>query len=551
MKVSCLEIVPLLQEALKTSGRARLTVTGNSMRPFIYSGETIELLIAAVDELKKGDVVLVEDSDGDYFLHRIIRKKGGVIYTRGDANLKEEGPFKTESVLAIVTGILRGNRIVKLDKGFYRICGRVWSESRVGSALLKVYDRLRRSAGGILSQNGHHRSVKILKEAGPSSIRIKETQTVLNGFIRAFVQRCPSGSIIPKGFDDWQGLQALADEGGVEGIFSDSICAINTQAPAEWVESIQQRYLERFTKNTIALHQLKDLAKAFDQADMDVMVFKGACFLLFLDKDPGYRELSDIDLLVRKNDISAVVDLMASIGYKPLFKHGKSVLGTDLYLIKSGRTGHLPQFIKKGQLPVEIHINALSGEGNWTIAEKDLWNNGVKIQIGKESIYRPSDVHSLIHGCSHYMKHEKTGEGGTLKWIVDVSLQMSALKEKINPDDFWMTAKRWGVVREVSESLSRASIIAGLEKTLFIPQAYFRASHPVKAQDNFFYFKTLLITGDLPTFRAKLSYLWQLMFPDRSHMEQWQNVRPGAWLGPHYFWRLIQIFGRLFKEIIT
>lgn len=72
---------------LLQQGQTHVTVpvTGSSMVPFLYDGDTV-YLNAAPEKLKKGDVVLYTRSNGDYVLHRIrkINRDGSLVLV-GDA----------------------------------------------------------------------------------------------------------------------------------------------------------------------------------------------------------------------------------------------------------------------------------------------------------------------------------------------------------------------------------------------------------------------------------------------------------------------------------
>lgn len=154
MKVTSVDIVPLVREALQRGGRVRLTATGMSMRPFIRSGDVVELAAVTDDMLTPGTVALVETAEGQYVLHRITRRTADGVFTRGDANFHEEGPFSPAAVVARATGVLRGERVKPLDTGVRMLLARVWHATRAGVWLIEIYDRTRRAAGFVLRRFG-------------------------------------------------------------------------------------------------------------------------------------------------------------------------------------------------------------------------------------------------------------------------------------------------------------------------------------------------------------------------------------------------------------
>ncbi len=154
MRVSCSDVLPLVHDTLQQGGRARLTVSGASMRPFIHSGSVVELATVMPGSLTPGMVVLVEKADGRHVLHRVIRVTPRGVFTRGDANFHEEGPFAFNQILAMVTGIVRGNHVRHLDVGIYGALPRLWYATPIGLSLLTVHDFSRMLARRVLRRLG-------------------------------------------------------------------------------------------------------------------------------------------------------------------------------------------------------------------------------------------------------------------------------------------------------------------------------------------------------------------------------------------------------------
>jgi signal peptidase I len=148
------EVVPVVREAIERGDLVRLTVTGGSMRPFIPSGAVVELTAAPPGGCAPGQVVLVEESPGRHLLHRVRRRSAGGVWTRGDANADDEGPFPDARVVARVAGIVRDGRVVPLDAGMRGLLARLWNATPAGPLALLGWDRARRGAGRALRRAG-------------------------------------------------------------------------------------------------------------------------------------------------------------------------------------------------------------------------------------------------------------------------------------------------------------------------------------------------------------------------------------------------------------
>lgn len=110
----------LAREVLRTYGRLRLGVTGWSMFPAVWPGDTICVERAIVNEIVEGAVVLFS-RDERLFAHRVVKGaadgKGSYIITRGDAMRDPDAPLFNDELLGRVTGIIRNGRFIDAGSG--------------------------------------------------------------------------------------------------------------------------------------------------------------------------------------------------------------------------------------------------------------------------------------------------------------------------------------------------------------------------------------------------------------------------------------------------
>jgi hypothetical protein len=103
----------LFLEILKSSGQAKLAVTGTSMLSSIWPGDILEVRRQKAAEICPGEVVLFE-RDGRLLAHRVVEKVSGpertLLITRGDGLRAPDWPVSPEELLGRVTAILRGGR---------------------------------------------------------------------------------------------------------------------------------------------------------------------------------------------------------------------------------------------------------------------------------------------------------------------------------------------------------------------------------------------------------------------------------------------------------
>ena len=142
------QLGPLLKEQL-SHGFARLPVTGSSMLPMLRQGRDVVRLIPAEDPPGNGAIILYCRENGQYVLHRLIRKERGGMYLCCGDNQWERELVSWEQVIAVADGLWRGGRWVDLKTDRRFLCyQRLWTNlfpvRRPIIAVRRLVGRLRR-----------------------------------------------------------------------------------------------------------------------------------------------------------------------------------------------------------------------------------------------------------------------------------------------------------------------------------------------------------------------------------------------------------------------
>jgi len=105
----------LAGEVLRSSGKLRLCVTGWSMLPSVWPGDTLLVERASADQVCEGDIVLF-GRDRRLFAHRVVAGARAVdnpqIITRGDGMPRPDPPVADSELLGRVSHILRDGRCI-------------------------------------------------------------------------------------------------------------------------------------------------------------------------------------------------------------------------------------------------------------------------------------------------------------------------------------------------------------------------------------------------------------------------------------------------------
>jgi SOS-response transcriptional repressor LexA len=121
------KMIPVIEELLEEGMRIRITVTGSSMYPFLRDKkDSVELYRSSYDQLKRGDIVLIRRDNGEYVLHRVVKKDRKYFYMNGDAQQWWEGPIKPKQVIAKVTKVWRKDRCILCSSFLWRLASILW-----------------------------------------------------------------------------------------------------------------------------------------------------------------------------------------------------------------------------------------------------------------------------------------------------------------------------------------------------------------------------------------------------------------------------------------
>lgn len=100
-------------DVLKTSGKVRTIVGGNSMLPTLWIGDLLTVEAGRADEMSSGDIIVCFRA-GKFCTHRVPGRQGQHLVTRGDANLRIDSPVSAEECFGRVVSAERNGRPIAL-----------------------------------------------------------------------------------------------------------------------------------------------------------------------------------------------------------------------------------------------------------------------------------------------------------------------------------------------------------------------------------------------------------------------------------------------------
>ncbi len=130
------EYAMILEHLLSIHSTIEIPVLGSSMKPTIRDGEYV--CLRKLSSSPRVGMIAVIKHDSANVIHRIIKKRGDKIITRGDANIGYDGVFEQSNIIAEMVPFKLKTRLWRLMKLIpSRIRLRIFA---VGHAILHSLD---------------------------------------------------------------------------------------------------------------------------------------------------------------------------------------------------------------------------------------------------------------------------------------------------------------------------------------------------------------------------------------------------------------------------
>jgi signal peptidase len=131
LNINRADFLELSREILGRGALLRFRAHGNSMHPFIESGDILVVEPIAQNSANEGDVIFYRRFDGALTAHRLIKvgrvKDSTVLMTKGDSLDYFDPPLRPEQVLGRVITVERDGHFIRQDSGVNRVVHRTWA----------------------------------------------------------------------------------------------------------------------------------------------------------------------------------------------------------------------------------------------------------------------------------------------------------------------------------------------------------------------------------------------------------------------------------------
>lgn len=171
---------------------------------------------------------------------------------------------------------------------------------------------------------------------------------------------------------DWKYTLECSIKQGISPLFYWNLKKINYDkyVPSEIIKNLEKIYYSNLARNMLLYDELSKILTAFKKADIDTIVLIGAFLTEEVYKNIGLRPMSDIDLLVKEEDIQKAKKELIKLKYSayvyPTKTHEKfqTVCSEELPFTHQNKNSY-----------VEIHWDIQPRNTPYMIDINKFWSN--------------------------------------------------------------------------------------------------------------------------------------------------------------------------------
>jgi hypothetical protein len=248
---------------------------------------------------------------------------------------------------------------------------------------------------------------------------------------------------------EWEQVALLAREHGMESLVVHHAAAAGLlpAMPEHIAESLLTVYRALWIGNRRLRGLQARIIQALAASGIEAMPIKGVLLAERCYGELALRPITDIDLLVRRQDVPAIGRVMTELGYQV-------VHGEDDPLGFYGRVYHAVAYSGHGAF-VELHWELTS---EWRaylprLRAEDLWRRALRVPFAGYPVPVLAAADELRYLCYHYAAQHQSAR---LIWLVDIAELVRALPADWSWPAFVDQTIALGLATPVAVSLERA-----------------------------------------------------------------------------------------------
>jgi Uncharacterised nucleotidyltransferase len=237
---------------------------------------------------------------------------------------------------------------------------------------------------------------------------------------------------------DWNYFKNLANVHGVAALVWHNLekHKLISGIPEEVVSYLRSTLMISLSRNTFNTESMCDVLRMFNAEKIKTVVLKGLALENSVYGSSGLRQMSDVDILIDRNECIKARKILMSNGYKSL------PVKSPFHEMIIGHFGkHLPSLIKNGT-SVEIHYELFGDRKN--LMTKMLYDSSYEVNIKGEKAWFPGPQIFFLYLIKHLWLHEINNES-QLRLYTDLIVLLEKYRDEIINIDLLKYASEAGM----------------------------------------------------------------------------------------------------------
>jgi hypothetical protein len=345
---------------------------------------------------------------------------------------------------------------------------------------------------------------------------------------------------------DWDALVDVAQQARVAPLVY-HVLREKDWLPAHALDRLRMVYFATARRNLLAFNALGQAIEHLNAHGIPNLLLKGVALALSLYKNEALRPMSDVDMLVPREDVPRTVALLRELGYTtpiPEVRPGaRLAYDGELYLHPD--VAHA--------VPIDLHWNLINAPNyRRPAAESWLWESAQPVTVGVAAGRVLSPEAQLIHLCAHKVLHhsgEDANAGGL--WTYDIALLLA--EHAMDWEVVLAKIQELGMTAPMQQALPAVAPAWGIP----LPEAMMArlaALKPARAERRLMRWRASehKRTGAygvwaniwaMPDVWSAVRYVWNMVFPSVTYMREHYGMPSVMWLPVYYVRRWLRGVG--------
>ena len=231
------------------------------------------------------------------------------------------------------------------------------------------------------------------------------------------------GTLI-KEIKDWDRFLYLVNRHGIAALAWHNLSGTkkDKDIPDECLSKLRSSYLLSLSRNTYLNRCLADILESIRMEEIKIVLLKGLALEKTLYGSEGLRQMTDMDLLVSRDDVLRLREILISKGFRSLPL--KSPLYKNLILFYGK---HIPSLVRE-DCSVDIHFRLFDDKNNSLTGL--MIASSTPLGSYNDKVFIPSPLLHFLYLVKHLAYHEENG-GAQLRMFTDLYLMLCSCRDEI------------------------------------------------------------------------------------------------------------------------